>query len=127
MNILKFLFGKVRRVNISGETFQKIDQDWQHIQTLLFGKSPSQLRQALILADKSLDNALKDLVAGETMGERLKNAKSLFDALLYDKLWSAHRCRNALVHEAGFDPPHYVVTKAVEDLRKGLRALRVNV
>ena len=101
--------------------------EWKNINTLFSGRSPSQLRQALISADKTLDNVLRDLVNGETMGERLKNAEDKFDRYSYDKIWKAHKLRNTLVHESGFEPPHYVLTEAIEDLRRGVVNLGIRI
>lgn len=130
MGFLDFLFGKKKgfgRSSVSVGTEQVIRAEWQNIEVLLQGKQPSQLRQALISADKTLDNALRDLVSGDTMGDRLKNSKDMFDYPTYDKIWKAHKMRNALVHEAGYEPQHFMITGAIEDLRKGLKVLGVNV
>ncbi len=130
MSIFDFLFGSgpgYIRGSISSETEEKIMRDWAGIRQLLTQKGPSQLKQALITADKSLDNALKDFVAGESMGERLKNAKHKFDPDTYGKIWSAHKLRNNLVHESGFEPSYFVVTEAVEHLRLGLKLLGLKV
>lgn len=127
IKLLKMLFGFGGGKNISSETREKIARDWANIKVLLDGKSPSQLRQALLTADKTLDNALRDLVPGNTMGERLKSAKDKFDYGTYDRIWKAHKVRNALVHEAGYEPPHYVLTEAIENLRRGLEALGVRL
>lgn len=115
------------RNSVSAETIQKIKLDWGNISILLKGKSPSQLRQALITADKTLDAALKDIVAGETMGDRLKNAKDKFDRNIYNKIWNAHKIRNALVHEAGYEPGYSMLTKAIEDIRVALSKIGVIV
>ena len=130
MNLFKWLgnTNKPRtRGSVSQVTVGNIQREWQNIKVLMDGKSPSQLRQAVISADKTLDNALRDLVSGESMGERLKNAKDLFPWELYDKIWKAHKMRNSLVHESGFEPPYFVIQEAVETLRRGLQVLRVNV
>lgn len=125
---LDFLFGKKasRRV-ISPQTRNNVESEWKNIQVLLSAKGPSQLRQALISADKCVDNVLRDLVSGETMGERLKSAENLFDRDLYNKIWQAHKIRNTLVHEVGYEPPHFVVTEAVENFRKGLNSVGINL
>ncbi len=61
------------------------------------------LYHSLVEADKLLDHALKhSKVSGSTMGERLKEAKRLFDYNLYNDIWDAHRVRNSLVHEVNF-------------------------
>lgn len=125
---LDYLFGKkVGGKIITVETRNNIDKDWKNVVVLLSARGPSQLRQALITADKSLDNALRDIVPGETMGERLKSAESKFDRDLYNKIWEAHKVRNNLVHESGFEPPYFVVTQSVENLKKGLQALGINI
>jgi hypothetical protein len=125
---LDFLFGKkVSRKSVSPQTRSKVEKEWKNIQVLLSAKGPSQLRQALISADKCVDNVLKDLVPGETMGERLKNAGNLFDSNIYNKIWEAHKIRNTLVHEVGYEPPHFVVTEAVENFRRGLNSLGISL
>ena len=123
---LKFLFGlnNTRRI-ITVETRNKIQSDWKNIEVLLSQRGPSQLRQALITADKSMDNALKDLVAGENMGERLKNAEKMFDRDEYNKIWEAHKVRNNRVHESGYEPPYFVLTQSVESLKSGLERVGI--
>lgn len=113
--------------SVNTQTQDAIKKEWENINVLLNGKSPSQLRQALISADKTLDNALRDAVSGETMGERLQNAKEVFDFATYDKLWKAHKVRNNLVHESGYEPPYFVVKEAVDSLKEGLKLLGVYV
>ena len=122
------LFGKKKLSrSISKNTEDLIQREWKQIDTLLSGKSPSQLRQALISADKTLDNALRDLFDGNTLGDRLKLSDKKFDRYLYDDIWKAHKLRNSLVHESGFEPPHYVLTEAIEEFRKNVRDLGVRV
>lgn len=121
---LDFLFGrKTSKRGIGVETRNNISRDWKNIAILLGQKGPSQLRQALITADKCLDNALRDVVNGETMGDRLKNAQKMFDWDLYNKIWEAHKVRNNLVHESGYEPPYFVITQSVDNLKKGLEVL----
>lgn len=132
MNLLSWLFGKSfgRRTSVSQKTEDLIKRDWEQIGVLLDQKGPSQLKQALIKADKSLDNALKDMFdgdVGDVMADRLKAAKTRFDIVTYNKIWEAHKVRNALVHESGYEPPYYVLTEAVEHLRRGLERLGINV
>ncbi len=108
-------------------TKSTIEAEWRNINVLVTGKQPSQLRQALISADKTLDNALRDVVVGENMGERLKNARTKFDRDLYDKIWKAHKMRNALVHESGYEPPHHMILKGIGDLKRALLSLGVRI
>ncbi|OGC48579.1 hypothetical protein A3A69_00640 [candidate division WWE3 bacterium RIFCSPLOWO2_01_FULL_37_15] len=130
LNLIKKLLGFAkgyRRYSVSQPTEDRIKTDWIKIDELLRLRSPSQLRQALISADRSLDQAMKDIFDGETMGERLKNAKDRFEKNMYNKIWEAHKIRNNLVHEAAYEPPYYVVTEAVETFRMALRLLNIKV
>lgn len=113
--------------SVRADTQMKIKHDWDTIDTLLSQRSPAQLKQALITADKALDNALRDVVAGETMGERLKNAKDKFDPVVYNKIWEAHKIRNSMVHESGYEPPHFMLVEAVGKLKQGLVSLGVKL
>ena len=118
-----FKSSSISRGSISIDTERRIKEEWQKISGLVKAGTPSQLRQGLISADKALDNALRELVPGETMGERLKNAKPKFDKFTYSKVWEAHKIRNNLVHEAGYEPPHYVIKEAISDLKDALYRL----
>ena len=83
------------------------------------GSSSDSWQLAIIQADKLLDQALKERgVNGETLGERLKNAKPLLSNL--DDVWRAHKLRNRIAHE-----PDATVSKrnASESLKIFKRAL----
>lgn len=133
MNLFKFLKPKyvkkpgALRSSVSSGTSQKIAHDMSLVKTYLQGKQPSQLRQALIVTDKALDNALKDCFAGTSMGERLKNARDAYERDLYNRIWQAHKMRNALVHEAGYEPPYHMIIKGIDDLKEGMAVLGVRV
>jgi len=120
--LIKLLFGKKE---VSSRVASTVAKDWQEIEILLKGDSPSQLKQALILADRSLDSALKDLVEGQAMGDRLKNAKNLFHPQSYDKIWQVHKLRNSLVHESGFEAQGFIIKLAVKSLKDGLIELGI--
>jgi hypothetical protein len=58
------------------------------------------------------------------MGERLKSARPRFaDRGLYDALWRAHKLRNALAHEVGFDLVPSQAKEALRDFERGLKYL----
>ncbi|MCA9308534.1 MAG: hypothetical protein R3B92_03250 [Patescibacteria group bacterium] len=129
-NLLKLLFNiqsKSKVTYVSAKTEALIKKEWETISHQVQTGTPSHLRQALIMADKALDTALKDLAEGTTMAERLKIAKPKFDYPTYDKIWKAHKVRNNLVHEAGYEPPHYVLKEAIDNLKKGLQSLNVRI
>lgn len=122
-----FGIGSYSRTTVGQQTEDLIKRDWEKVEIALREKNPAQLKQAMIKADKSLDNALKDIVPGDTMGERLKEAKDKFDPHTYNKVWEAHKVRNALVHESGYEPPYYVLTQSIESLKNGLYVLGVRL
>ncbi len=129
--MLEWLFGKTNTRPVSAKgvirpyTMNSIQTEWRTINSFLVEKRPSQLRQALITADKTLDNALGDLVTGQTMGERLKNAPHIFEKNLYNKIWSAHKVRNALIHEAGYEPPAHIMTYSISTFKEALNFLGI--
>ena len=123
MGIFELLFGRktlFKRTTISQDLEELIQKDFTRVSELTKLGNPSSLRQALIISDKSLDNALRELYKGETMAERLKDARPRFDPDMYNKIWEAHKLRNAIVHESDFEPPYYVVEKAIFDLKRAL-------
>lgn len=129
MGILDFIFkaSPFGRTTVSRESEDKIRSDWERIETLMRAQGPSNLRQALITADRALDTALRDIFAGETMGERLKAAVNRFERYDYNKIWEAHKLRNNLVHESNFEPPYYVVSESINAFRKALETLGVRL
>ena len=98
-----------KKTSISLATVTSIQSAWSNVSDALGTKNPTQLKQALITADKCLDNALRDMVRGETMGERLKNSKDTFEHSVYDGIWRAHKVRNSMVHETSFEPSYSVL------------------
>jgi hypothetical protein len=127
--IKKILFGNESfgRRKVSQDTELKIKQDWENIELLLKQKGPSQLKQALLTADKDFDNALREVAAGETFVDRMKNCKDKFDPVTYNKIWEAHKIRNSVVHEVGYEPPYFVLIEAVGKLKKGLLGLGIRL
>ncbi len=80
------------------------------------------LNLAIIEADKLLDHALKNRgVAGETMGDRLKNARGQF--MNNDQIWQAHKLRNRLAHEQNVPLNAMNVDQALRSFKAGLKDL----
>lgn len=129
MGLFDFIFGsfKFARSTVSRDSEDKIKADWVKINVLIKTGGPSNLKQALIMADRSLDTALRDIVSGETMGERLKNVANKYEKYFYNKIWEAHKMRNNLVHEASFEPPYFMINEALEIFKKALSILGVSV
>ncbi|GMR19193.1 MAG: hypothetical protein BMS9Abin34_323 [Patescibacteria group bacterium] len=105
----------------------KIAQEWGRIEQLVATSRPSACKEAVIAADKLLDYALVQIVSGEAMGERLKNAFEAFPRDTYQGLWDAHKMRNALVHEAGFDLTVLVAKDVLGKFKRGFQYLGVRL
>jgi hypothetical protein len=97
---------------------------WATIEAMAAGGGNG-LRQAVTEADKLLDHALRQQgLTGENMGARLKSAKPRFsDYAAYDATWRAHKLRNALAHEVGFDLVPSQAKEALADFHRALREL----
>lgn len=128
-NIFKLFYKLIFGKKIKDSEMQKHlivhEEEWKKINLDLKSDSPAVLKNTLIRADKSLDNVLKELTNGSTMGERLISGKSLFSETTYQEVWSAHKIRNSMVHETGFEPTVYVLNKAINQLKKGVKELGV--
>lgn len=80
-----------------------LDQDkfrakWLKINNDLTKENAQSHKLAVLEADKLLDHALKDAgYKGETMGERMKNAKDTWTNA--SSVWGAHKLRNQIAHE----------------------------
>lgn len=82
------------------------------------------LRSILVEMDSLVDFCLKSRgVQGNTMGERLKAARSLFDKHDYNALWEAHKVRNRLVHEVEFRAVASEMKKEIGFLRGAVKKL----
>lgn len=70
---------------------------WLTIESSVAGDAGSQ-HMAILNADKLLDSALKARgFKGETMGDRMKNARTSFKN--NNAVWAAHKLRNQIAHE----------------------------
>lgn len=115
-NLRKKISYKV--TNLSKEETKK---KWKEIETLFYLGKPSNLAKAILDADKLFDQALKSaFMEGETMGERLKSSKHLFEQKLYSEVWEAHKLRNYIVHEMNAIINTSQVKEALASFKKGL-------
>lgn len=77
----------------------EVKENWEHIQELIHSSNPSDWNMAVIRADALLEDTLMHLgYQGETMADRLKIVDSHKLPSL-DRVWSAHRLRNAIAHD----------------------------
>jgi hypothetical protein len=80
------------------------------------------LRNAVSEADKLVDYVLRQSgVPGETMADRLRAGGRRFNDV--DSIWRAHKLRNSLAHEVGFDLVPSQAREALRDFERGLKDL----
>ena len=98
---------------------QKYRERWLSISGAVTADTGTQ-ELAIINADKLLDQALRERgIAGETMGERMKNAKHLFSD--NNAAWSAHKLRNRIAHEDTVKLNPIVTKKAMIAFKAALK------
>ena len=102
-----------------------IKNKWVEVDQMMKVGGPANYRQSIMEADKLVDMVLRSKVPGDTMGERLKNARGLFHQHTYDRLWTAHKIRNKLAHEAEFEGLSSDAKMAVRNFEKALKELHV--
>lgn len=101
---------------------EKYRVEWLKIENSLDRTDLATYQMAIMNADKLLDNALRDTgVPGETMGDRLKVAKSKFTDI--NQVWTAHKLRNRIVHETDVKITLMTAKKALYIYRKSLKEL----
>ncbi|MBI3632702.1 MAG: hypothetical protein HY226_00240 [Candidatus Vogelbacteria bacterium] len=89
--------------------------EWQDIMDHIESDNESQWKLALIDADKLLEVALKlEGYEGESIGDRLKTAESMGSFVALQDAWEAHKVRNRIAHESGFELTKREARRAVE-------------
>lgn len=101
-----------------------VHEKWQGVELMMREGGPVNYRQAIMEGDKIVDMVLRSRVEGETMGDRLKSAHNLFTRHTYDQLWTAHKIRNQVAHEADFEGLSSDARLAVRNFEKALKELR---
>ncbi|HEY0965100.1 MAG TPA: hypothetical protein VGE13_01325 [Candidatus Saccharimonadales bacterium] len=75
---------------------------------------------AFLNADKLLDKALKARgIKGQTMGERMKAYNQQWSNA--NNIWSAHKIRNKLAHESGFQVDYDTTRRALAVYKQALK------
>ena len=99
---------------------QVYKQRWQALAEHL--KHEQTFALAVIEADKLLDQALKEArFKGSTMAERLVSAGQAFSNR--DRVWTAHKLRNKLVHESGVKLNSNQTKTTLQDFKRALKDL----
>lgn len=110
--------GRRGKSQLDKVTYQK---EWLSIEGSVRSDAASQ-QFAIFQADKLLDRALRESgFAGETMGERMKNAKTSFTKR--DAVWAAHKLRNRIAHEDKVAINPRLTRQALASFKRALRDL----
>ncbi len=122
--IAVFVFVAILLTGKQGYVFnrEKYQTDFLAIENKMRKESPATWMTTIIEADKLLDKALIEMgVPGKTMGDRLKRRGDKFSNL--NGVWRAHKLRNAIAHEAGFEVGYKQALNALEIYKQALKDL----
>ena len=116
------LYAMSKKRALSDIDRDKVRSAWANSELLVEGDNDSEWVKAVFEADKLLDFALvQRRVAGESLGERLKNAKPLFGNI--DAAWQAHKVRNELAHNMNAQLTRPQIERAMDNFKRALRRL----
>ncbi len=113
--------GGGNRQSIARLDRNQVADRWATIEAMAAGGGNG-LRQSVSEADKLLDHVLRQSGAsGDTMADRLRASQNrLTDR---NSVWRAHKLRNALAHEVGFDLVPSQAREALADFERALKDL----
>lgn len=93
---------------------------WLAIEQQLKRDDRASYTVTVLEADKLLDQALRERgLKGETMGERMKNAKELWSNA--NAVWQAHKVRNQIAHESDFKMGYDDARRALGGFKQALK------
>jgi hypothetical protein len=100
-----------------------VNSNWKEIRNLANSENPSDWNMAMIRADGLLNETLHNLgYEGDTMADRLKIVDPT-RLISLDRIWSAHRLRNNIVHGPPQNYPRETIIQALQSYEQGLREL----
>lgn len=82
-------------------------------------------KNAILEADKLLDEAFKIKGYSGSLGEKLKCAEKCFSKI--DEIWNAHKLRNRIAHELSIEITPYQTDRALRDFKRALEELGVEL
>jgi hypothetical protein len=93
---------------------------WMEIEQQLKKDEPATFSVVVLNADKLLDQALQARgLKGSTTADRMKSASKLFTNRNY--VWSAHRLRNKIAHDADVRVTYDDARRALGDFKRALK------
>lgn len=113
----KEAFLAIFEANKEGE--KKSTEWWDDIVDHIDTENEAQWKLALIDADKILEDALRSAgYSGVGVGELLKDAEDKHGFKTLQEAWEAHKVRNRIAHESGFQLSKHDAKNSVERYRK---------
>lgn len=104
---------------------KEAQESWHNIEEHFYRGGDSDLKVAILEADKLLNEALREAgVMGIQLGDRLKKASQNQVPNLND-LWQAHKLRNQIAHEPNFKLKRDLAERALNIYEEALRNLGV--
>lgn len=102
---------------------QEFSQNWQEIRELMSSDNASDWNMAMLRADAQLDDTLQHLgYEGETIADRLRIVDPT-KLQSMDRVWSAHRLRNAIAHDPLQLFTREMIMHALESYEMGFKEL----
>lgn len=99
---------------------QEYQLRWLKIENSLEKNDRRSYGLAILEADKLFDRALTEMgTSGKTMGERLKKLEHKLPQI--NRIWYAHKLRNQLAHESGFEVSYEQARQALGIFRQALK------
>lgn len=96
----------------------EIDPIWQKVLEHMSSSNPNEWKLGIIEADNLLDRLVQTMgYAGDSLGERLKNIEPS-DFRTLDNAWEAHKVRNRIAHESGYQPSEHEAREAIANYRR---------
>lgn len=100
----------------------KYQSQWLTIENGLQRDNHATYQLAILHADKLVDAALRDRgVKGNTMGERMKAAQSIWKNP--DHIWGAHKVRNRIAHEPDSEVTYEIAARSLVAYKQALKDL----
>lgn len=101
---------------------EKYRTRWLAIEQSIERDNEASYNIAILNADKLVDHALREKgFSGQTMGERLKSAKSALPHR--DNIWQAHKLRNQIAHEPDAKANYDQARRALAQYKQTLKDL----
>jgi hypothetical protein len=124
---LVIAFGVVLLALISKKAGRDLDVEkyqgrWLVIENSLKREDTGSFQLSILHADKLLDQALRESgYRGQTMGERMKAANSVWKNA--DHVWGAHKIRNRIAHEADAHVNYDIAKRSLLAFKQALKDL----